>query len=457
MLRIGWARRDITPQRPAMLQGQMHRRIASTALDPLTVTALALEAEDGADGAVIVSCDLTMTPESLWQATRQRLASRLPGFPPDRIILAATHTHTSLVIDGIFYEHPGGEVLTPAEGEVWVAEKITEAVAEAWENRKPGLVGHAFGHAVVGHNRYALYADGHAQMYGPTNREDFIGFGGYEDHSLDMLFTWEPEGRLVGMALAIPCPAQVDEGLEQFSADYWHDVRLELRRRWGTHLQVLGLCSPAGDQSPHFLLYGPQERMMRQRRGLTERQEIAQRVADAVERALACTGPETGMTGPLAHRVRRVALPPRQVTQAERDWAHQAREQWISQHGEANSWWPQRLQRVVDTFEGRVTPEPVPVELHFLRVGEVAIGTSPFELFLDYGLQIKARSPATQTVLIQLAGHGWYLPTERAVRAGGYGAMPAVSRVGPEGGRELVRETLSQFQQLFPEASEGLR
>ena len=54
---------------------------------------------------------------------------------------------------------------------------------------------------------------------------------------------------------------------------------------------VLPLCSPSGDQSPHFLLYGKQEKEMRQRRGVTEREEIAQRVADAVERALACTPP----------------------------------------------------------------------------------------------------------------------------------------------------------------------
>lgn len=455
MLRIGWAWRDITPLRSAMLQGQMHRRIASTALDPLTVTALALEANEAADSAVIVSADLTMIPDSLWNETRQRLTGRLPGLPSDRLILAGTHTHTSLVLEDLYYKHPGGDVMTPAEGEAWVAEKITEAVAEAWESRRPRLLGRAFGHAVVGHNRYALYADGHAQMYGSTNREDFIGFGGYEDHSLDMLFTWEPEGSLAGVVLAIPCPAQVDEGLEQFSADYWHDIRVELRRRWGAHLQVLGLCSPAGDQSPHFLLYGPQEEMMRRRRGVTERQEIAQRVADAVDRALACTQPEMGITGPLAHRVRRVALSPRRITQAERDWAQTACDQWVTQHGEAASWWPRSLQRVIDSFEGRVPLEPVPVELHFLRLGDVAIGTSPFELFLDYGLQIKARSPAAQTVLIQLAGHGWYLPTERAVRAGGYGAMPAVCKVGPEGGRELVRETLSQFQQLFSASSGG--
>jgi hypothetical protein len=72
-------------------------------------------------------------------------------------------------------------------------------------------------------------------------------------------------------------------------------------------------------------------------------------------------------------------------------------------------------------------------------------------LFLDYGLRIKARSPASQTVIIQLAaGRGSYLPTERAVQGGGYGAMPAVSTVGPEGGKELVEATLEMIRDLLP-------
>jgi len=78
------------------------------------------------------------------------------------------------------------------------------------------------------------------------------------------------------------------------------------------------------------------------------------------------------------------------------------------------------------------------------------VATNPFELFLDYSLQIKARSPAAQTVLAQIAGEGMYLPSSRAVGRGGYGAMPAVAYVGPEGGDLLVRETLAQIGGLFP-------
>ncbi len=449
MTRFGWATREITPDRPAMVQGQMYIRIAREAKDPLTATALAIEADRPADHTVWIACDLTNTPDPFIQAVRERLAERLPEVPTDNVILSATHTHDGPVLAEGAYPHPGGDVMTPAECCAWVADRAAEAAVAAWQARAPARIARAFGHAVVGHNRRIVYADGSAVMYGKTDRPDFVGFEGYEDHSLDILAFHDADGRLVGLVLSIPCPSQVEEHLTQWSADYWHDVRLELRSRFGDELFVLGLCGAAGDQSPHFLLYGPQEQMMRQRRGVTERQEIAQRVGDAVARALACT-PANEDEDEVAHTVRRVTLPGRSVTATERDWA-QARHKEATGGGmDPALWWPQRLRQVVECFEQGSPLPSMDVELHTLRIGEAVLATNPFELYLDYGLRIKAQSPAPQTVLAQLtAGRMSYLPTERAVQGGHYGAHPAVAPVGPEGGQTLVEETLAAIREVW--------
>jgi hypothetical protein len=448
MLKIGWDTREITPDRPAMVQGQKHRRVADEAMDPLTLTALAIESEEAGDCAVLVSCDLAFVSDGLLRAARERVADLLPDLPPEKIIACGTHTHTSMVVEEGFYERPDGDVMSPAECEALVADRMAVAIAEAWQERKPRALGRAFGHAVVGHNRYAVYADGRAQMYGNTDTEDFAGIGGYEDHSLDMLFTWDPDGNLAGVAPAIPCPSQVDEGLEVWSADYWHEVREELRRRLGQDLPVLALCSAAGDQSPHFLVYGEEEAEMRSRRGLTERQEIARRVGDAVESALRCSGPVLDREPEMEHTICRLELSPLRITPEDREWAIAEYERCMEQ-GNEKGWWPERLQEVLEHSAGE-DREPVEVEVHVLRLGEMAIATNPFEMFLDYGLQIKARSPAAQTLTVQLTcGRGMYLPTEAALDRGGYGAMPVVCEVGPEGGRTLVRETLSAIRTLF--------
>jgi hypothetical protein len=91
----------------------------------------------------------------------------------------------------------------------------------------------------------------------------------------------------------------------------------------------------------------------------------------------------------------------------------------------------------------------VPVELHAVRLGDLAFATNPFELYLDYGQRIKARSRAEQTFLVQLAcGRLGYLPTARAVAGGGYGALIANGSVGTEGSRILVEESIAAINGL---------
>lgn len=92
----------------------------------------------------------------------------------------------------------------------------------------------------------------------------------------------------------------------------------------------------------------------------------------------------------------------------------------------------------------------VDTEVHIIRLGTVAIATNPFELFLDYGNQIKARSLAEQTFLVQLAnGSDGYLPTEKAEKGGHYSAFLSSGLIGHVGGDQLVRETLKNINEIF--------
>jgi hypothetical protein len=77
----------------------------------------------------------------------------------------------------------------------------------------------------------------------------------------------------------------------------------------------------------------------------------------------------------------------------------------------------------------------VPVEVHVIRLGDMAIVTNPFELYLGFGSRMKARSKAVQTFVVQLAGSGSYVPTERSVAGGAYGPIPESTEVGPEAHR----------------------
>jgi len=69
---------------------------------------------------------------------------------------------------------------------------------------------------------------------------------------------------------------------------------------------------------------------------------------------------------------------------------------------------------------------------------------------LDYGNQIRARSDAQQTFLVQLTNGAFgYLPTEKAEKAGHYSAYVSSGSVGHEGGELLVDATLDTIHKLF--------
>jgi hypothetical protein len=464
-VRIGWAQCDVTPSRPACLRGQFYVRVARTAKDPLTATALAIEGtgpSGASDCAVIVSCDRVSIPAHLQQRVRDAVAPRLPGLDARKVFLHATHTHDAPEVDDGFYPPQGSDVMTPAEYAGFFATRVADAVVQAWESRRPAGLSRAFGHAVVGHNRRAVYLGGEARMYGKTDTEDFSHIEGAEDHSVDMLFTWGEGGRLTGIVVNLACPSQVEEHLTEFSADFWHDVRVELRRRHGDGVFVLAQCSPAGDQSPHLLLYGREEGEMRRRRGVSERQEIARRIARAVDEGLEVAGDGVETAIPVCHGVRTVELPVRLVTYEEAAAAQaeierlEAEEPADEPAASMNRILRLRNSRVLERHRAQQSSAVLPVELHVLRLGDVAMATSPFELFLDFGQRIKARSRAAQTMLVQLACDACgYLPTERAVRGRSYGAEVASNLVGPEGGQVLVDATVEEIDRLFPEQSSG--
>ncbi|MCM8808589.1 MAG: hypothetical protein NC934_00230 [Candidatus Omnitrophica bacterium] len=120
--------------------------------------------------------------------------------------------------------------------------------------KKESGIGYGIGFAVVGRNRRVSYYDGHSQMYGKTDDLDFSHIEGYEDHSLNIMATFDREKKLTGFVVNLACPSQVSEPEFLISADFWSETRNELRKRFGEDIFVLAQFSSAGDQSPHILI-----------------------------------------------------------------------------------------------------------------------------------------------------------------------------------------------------------
>jgi hypothetical protein len=449
---IGWASVDITPDKPVLLDGQFHARVSERVHDPITITALALEQRD-AGRVIFLSCDMVGISRDVLEQVREALAARLPDFDPRHLIVSATHTHTSMVMDTEKYPLPDTDIMMPAECVAMVVERAASAAAEAWQNRAPGAVAWSYAQAVVGYNRRAVFADGSAKMYADTSVPEFVSLEGYEDHGVNLLFTFDAEENLTGMIVNLACPSQETEGESFVSADFWHEAREAIRQRVGKDVFVLPQCAPAGDQSPHLLMLKDLDHLMCERRGVTRRQEIGRRITNAVEEGLAGARADICWNPQLAHHVEELALPRRLVTDRERQQAQDevtALEADSDMEASRKSTFLRRNREVLARYEDQQAEPDFPIELHVLRLGDVALATSPFELFLDYGIRIKARSAALQTFLTQVTcGYEGYLPTAKAVQAGSYGAGVASNNVGPEGGQVLVDRTVTCIQDVM--------
>lgn len=452
-LLIGAVTVDITPEQPVALDGQRQVRISKTPATPIQAVVLALESQESGqsvDQAIIVTCDLVAIRRGILPKVREKLEGRLPGFDLNKLFMNATHTHTAPVTEQGKYALPEAGIMQPSDYADWMTTQVAEGVIAAWNQRQPGKVAWGQSQAVIAQNRRPYFADGTAVMYGNPNSPDFRGIESYEDHNIDFLYFWDEAQTLIATVVNVPCPAQEIGGSSQIHADFWDPVRRQLRDRYGQQLNVMGWIGAAGDVTSR-LAYGraADERMRKLRGNISRLDEIARRILTAWEDAFEGARQDIQSKVAFRHIVREIELPYRQVTQEEMDQALSESEKF--RDDPAQQWNYRWNRRVVDRYEAQQSGQqtPYPMELHALRIGDVAFATNEFELYTDFGVQIKARSPGIQTFVIQLAGPGTYLPTVRAVKHGGYGAVIQSSQIGPDGGQVLVERTIEALRELW--------
>lgn len=487
-INIGWSEISITPDQPIFLAGQFYERVSQGVETPITVTALALEATG--DAAVICSVDLESIDPVLPTGVRARIVAADIGLDPSKIIFAATHSHTSFVYAG---SHDSGldalahylgsieeadssavqrdGVMSPAEATAFLIDRISTAVIEAWTTRAPGAYAPAFGRAAVGMNRRVCYADGTAKMWGDTNTPDFAMLEGGNDNGIELLFTYDASGALTGVVANIACPAQVMEQRYVISSDYWGKVKILLRRALGEHLQVLGLCSPAGDQCPRDLvrwvepetpiedpnvirINPPLRRADPSMFDIKGTWTIGRRIAGEILAVLEEIG-ERFTEATLIHHTYTLDLPLRRVSAAENDEARRKLAEFAAEHAHdhiraADSAAMHVFAGTAARYDRQQTESVVPCPVHFLRLGDIALASCPFELFLDFANLIRARSVAKQTFLLQLTDASLgYLPTAKAEAGGHYSAYVSSGHVGHAGGLLLAAKTLDEIAEMF--------
>ena len=421
-LLVGAAEIDITPPVGTALAGSTKPRVSVGIDDPLTVKAVVLESR-GVRLAYGLFDLIKLYRKEGDEAVR--LAAERTGIPPDHIVWAASHTHTGPYTGSIFGAEEGG---VDAEWLATVPEKFALAVEQADAARRPARMSRLRGYCHgVGANRRLRFKGGrHINTWLLHRGEDdlqCLGSAGPVDPEVGILCFDDVEGSPIAVLWHFTLHTNSNFG-PRFSADYPGVVAARLRERFGAGVVPIFLPGAFADINTP----GPRYR------------EVGDRLADVILARLAGREPREGGI-PLAARKQEVVVPYRDLAVDQERRIREA--QWPAEAQEV-------FRRELAIMRAAGETEAATL-IQAWRVGEVGFASLPGELFVEWGLKIKADSPFPWTYPVELGGdYLGYLVTHDAWEGGGYESLIARSaRPSPEGVAAMADVALRLLGELW--------
>jgi neutral ceramidase len=426
-LLVGFGVADITPPLGLAMSGGLEPRTNVGIGDPLLAKALVAEA--GGRKLAIVGVDLLGLPRVLVDPIIAQ-ASRQTGIPADAILIVCSHTHSGpYPFEGVYSYN-----VTNADYMASIPGKIADSIAQALSSRKPArmTIGRAMVHHGL-HHRRVICKDGKVfNTWMPGALDDLtvcpqvLGAAGPIDPEMWVARFDDSAGRPFGAFINFPLHVN-SRGGTLWSADYPSVIASRMTEAFGPGFATVFTPGACANVNP--TLGG--ERYWRQGADYFADQAIA-----AAKRAIPIQGPV------------RVDVVRRDVSVPRRDPASQppdaiARLHWGSGGGRPDVFEPQ-LTRVA------AMPQQLSVPVSAARIGPLAIATNGGELFVEYGLDIKARSPFPYTVVTELTNDEiGYQPTEDAFARQGYETLVGANWVALDGIRKLIDTDVELLQELW--------
>ena len=457
----GFSRADITPEGKMQLVGQFHTRVADHANDPLTANVMAMGTPT--EPVIWISLDLLQIPGFVTEQIASAIAEVVPGFERSRLIVSCIHNHTGPHLTstpgdwGESYRVVNAPDETTPEDyrDKELVPKLAQAAKEAVADMKPAATSSVLGHAVVGHCRRVKYRDGSELMYGTSLDYNFDRLEASPDNGIEWLFVYDESGKeLRGLVMNVSCPAQILENKYYYTADYAGYFRRALWDKLGYEIPVLTVIGCAGNISPRDLVRrGRGEASMHNIEGA---EEIAARLLCCFEYVRPKAEKCINFEPEFAHSFMMAPLGLRTVSREQIAWAHSRYDPVLAKYdGDASKFTQQERQGLYreagilarEKQQARCTQYDAPI--HAFRIGDTAVVTNPFELYIEYGLRMIARSKFDHTMTAQLTDDiAGYLPTPEAVDGGHYSTYVASCTVSCEGGETLTETSIRMMNGL---------
>mgnify|MGYP000928124476 CR=1 FL=1 len=396
-MNVGFATVDATPPVGTYLGGYARWGASDGVRDRLEASAIAF-ANPAGEGAIVLLLDLVFIHHEVTATVRARLAERT-GVPAEHILVNCSHSHATP------YGAPGDRgaahhrMFTPT-----LVERCVEAGIAAWNSRAPAELAVREGCSDLGVNRRLSRPDGTAD------------FGWNETGSNERcvhVLTVDRGGRRLFTLAAYPChPIVFSPANRKVSADWVGAFRRTLAAQTGAPAVFMqGGCAdvnPRHEWSDH---------------DSEACEHLGARFAADVLRTLDEAAPASLGDGPIRGATRAVPL---DLTPEIVDgrplpyWRGVVRDKPLPKLlADALRWrcfpWTTRVARGDDgTWR-------IPLDVHALRVGDLAIAAQGSEAFHQTGASVRRRSPFPHTIFAGYANDMiGYVPPPAEIPRRGY-------------------------------------
>jgi neutral ceramidase len=452
VFKAGFAERDITPDIGSEQPGGYGKSYHTKFHDPCKVRAAVFD--DGRKRVALVGVDAEAIPRHLVLAARKEIRDR-SGIAENAVLAGASHSHSSGPVAGVQpgeFDHASPLVRRLAYEHSTAADagyvgrvrsEIVNAVVIANDARVEAVCGVGFGlEDKVAYNRRLRMRNGRTYSHPGLGNPDTVGYAGPIDPQVGVIGAWGRDGRLLGCVVNYACHATTNPG--GISANWIYYLEKTIRGATEPNVPVVFLQGACGDitQVDNLSRYAYPA-------GERWAQFVGGRIgAEAVKTLLSITPGalppvESGST---VLTIKRRPPNPARVKDSldlvQKDPKEVGLTKWT-------------FAKEIVLLDAMISREPaVDVEVQAVQVGPAIFLTNPAELFVEYGLELKKKSPFPFTFPVELAnGNVGYVPTEEAFgpHGGGYETrLTSYSNLEITAGRQMVEAGLNLARHFTP-------
>jgi hypothetical protein len=412
VFKAGFAKRDITPERPMPMwgYGDRHAALSQGVSDRLLAKSVVVEAGD--QRLAIVGMDIGRGPTAAMMAQIRDAVAKNAGV--GHVIIAGSHTHHGPVIELVDREGLGKGTFDDAVAySKRLPELLIEAIVEAKENAVPARLGVAKKDVPLNRNRHTKRT--------PPPTDPMLAVVRFDDDQ------GKPIAVIVNFAAH---PVTLEAATLKWSRDYPGAMQDRVEQAMETNCVFMQGAS--GDMSTN--------------RGGMSGHQFGEALGDHAVNLAQSIETKTPEKPSIQAAINRFQFASRvnfgnPVLTAVYERA----------------FFPELVRNYANEFAAGIEPELNTVLLN----GELALVSGSGEFFCNHANRLKERSYAKDTLFFGYAnGHHMYFPTIEAASEGGYGGDASMAPVQIGAGEQMMNQALINLYTMlgkFPPETMGLQ